>query len=184
MAHVKERTESTDSRNCGSCTACCVHLPVSAGVVSEAAKPAGTVCPRLGCRGCNVYDRRPDTCREFECGWMTRPEWPESWRPRESGLLCLVETVEGIGPASLVYETVSLALQTTIATSMINQLLQQTRAVVVVDIAGSRRTLVSHDRPPEKSKTASPHFSLRPFTVDGHDGGPHHWPVANLRNTV
>ena len=181
---VEERIESSKSRNCGGCTVCCVHLPISAGIVSDTAKPAGRACSHLGCGGCNRYRHRPAACREFQCAWIIHADWPDSWRPRESGLLCLVETVEGIGRAALVYENVALALQTTVATSMINQLLQQTQAVVVVDIAGSRRTLVNHGQPGRQSKPASPHFSLRPFSSNSQDTAQHHSAPASFRNTV
>jgi hypothetical protein len=52
-------------RQCGSCTACCTVL-----VVAELHKPARWACDHVNCRGCGIYEIRPESCREFNCAWL------------------------------------------------------------------------------------------------------------------
>lgn len=60
-------------RKCGSCIACCVHLPFEQ--VGEVNAKAGHVrCNKLseGCGGCSIYANRPQFCRSFMCQWILR----------------------------------------------------------------------------------------------------------------
>jgi hypothetical protein len=57
-------------RGCGSCTACCVALPI---LVLK--KPAGVACKNLHSAaetltGCSIYSERPVECSNFECVWV------------------------------------------------------------------------------------------------------------------
>jgi uncharacterized protein len=67
-------------RTCGDCTMCCKLL----GVV-ELAKPRDQWCPNchIG-RGCNIYDSRPRSCRDFGCMWLLYEDMPEEARPDRS----------------------------------------------------------------------------------------------------
>jgi hypothetical protein len=58
-----------------------MHIP-------ELDKPAGPWCAHV-CpgRGCGVYETRPQSCRDFLCGWMTHPSLDERWRPDRAGFL-------------------------------------------------------------------------------------------------
>jgi hypothetical protein len=45
-------------------------------------KPAGVWCPHCKpARGCAIYDRRPQECRNFVCGYLLMPEVDERWKP-------------------------------------------------------------------------------------------------------
>lgn len=44
---------------------CCV-LPA----IKELAKPANVPCNNLTDKGCGIYDKRPQVCRDFECHWL------------------------------------------------------------------------------------------------------------------
>lgn len=57
-------------RACGSCTLCCKLVPVE-----ELGKLAGQRClhQRHG-KGCSIYERRPLSCREWSCMWLTGSE--------------------------------------------------------------------------------------------------------------
>jgi len=75
-------------RECGSCTACCVHLLVHS---RDFTKLQGVACPNceLG-HGCKIYEIRPQVCHSFMCGWRTMPMLDESWRPDRSGVIVQV----------------------------------------------------------------------------------------------
>lgn len=70
----------TAGRTCGSCTLCCKALPVQ-GIDKE----AGAWCPHcLPGEGCSIYERRPQSCRDFDCLWL-RGHLAESDRPDRIG---------------------------------------------------------------------------------------------------
>jgi hypothetical protein len=60
-------------------------------------------------------------------------QWPASWRPHESGLLCLREKLDGDLPAALVYEIRSGALLEPLAAKILSELLRTTFVVAVVN---------------------------------------------------
>ena len=64
-------------RACAGCTLCC-RLPA----IPELAKPAQTLCTHceIG-EGCRIYETRPNTCRKFECLYMTSSQLNEHWKP-------------------------------------------------------------------------------------------------------
>ena len=126
------------SFGCGSCTACCTHLPIPARIVSPAAKPAGEPCPHLCQSGCSIYQQRPDICARFQCAWLANGDWPEEWRPDRSGLLCLRETLADGLSGALVMETRPGALVEPLAKEILLQLLENTRRVVVAAPDGKR----------------------------------------------
>lgn len=51
-------------RPCGECTACCAAL-----AVEELGKPVGVPCMYVTEQGCGIYESRPKSCREYQCGW-------------------------------------------------------------------------------------------------------------------
>jgi hypothetical protein len=72
-------------RDCGGCTVCCTALPVDEPALR---KQANVDCPQCDVGGgCRVYDRRPQTCREFFCGWRALPKLGDEWRPDRSGVM-------------------------------------------------------------------------------------------------
>jgi hypothetical protein len=60
------------SRECGPCTACCSAFELDK-------KPAGIPCSYLNHK-CNIYSRRPTTCRIYQCLWR-KGQGPEEARP-------------------------------------------------------------------------------------------------------
>ena len=77
-------------RQCGTCTLCCKVLSIQ-----ELEKPQGEWCPHCAVgRGCNVYDKRPEECRTFYCGYLTWPVLDEHWFPAKSKMV-VVSEVEG-----------------------------------------------------------------------------------------
>ena len=85
----------TDSapRDCGTCTACCEHLNIDRDGFT---KPAGQLCPHCTGTGCAIYERRPQVCRDYFCGWQQLTQLDEDWRPDRSGVMLMpVKDVEG-----------------------------------------------------------------------------------------
>jgi hypothetical protein len=70
-------------RSCDACTACCTHLLIDD---PELTKAAGSPCPHCSA-GCTIYETRPQTCRNWYCGWRQMPELGEDWRPDRSDVL-------------------------------------------------------------------------------------------------
>jgi len=82
-------------RECGACTACCTHLNID---TEELQKFAGVDCQHLvPQRGCRIYERRPQACREWYCAWRSMANMPDDWRPDRSGVL-VAYTADDIPP--------------------------------------------------------------------------------------
>jgi len=70
----------TQTRTCGSCTACCDGWVV--GTIRGHEMKAGTPCHFRGEGCCTIYAERPqEPCRSFVCGWLAPGSpFPESFR--------------------------------------------------------------------------------------------------------
>jgi Fe-S-cluster containining protein len=64
---------------------CCKVLEID-----EFKKPAGRLCVHceLG-KGCGIYEKRPDVCREYECLWLTERDLSVSLKPERIGALLM-----------------------------------------------------------------------------------------------
>lgn len=70
-------------RDCGTCSLCCV-LPD----IAEFDKPANQPCRHcLAGGGCDAYDIRPVTCRDFFCLWRTDATLGPEWEPSVSRMM-------------------------------------------------------------------------------------------------
>ena len=70
-------------RACGECTACCTVL-----AVNELRKPMRWACEHVACDGCQAYDARPQSCRDFNCLWLRGAiSGDEARRPDKLGVL-------------------------------------------------------------------------------------------------
>lgn len=149
---------------CGPCTACCVWLTVPAGEVSVEEKPAGVACPHVRAdSGCRIYADRPGTCHSFRCAWLADEQWPASWRPHESGLLCLRETLDDDLPAALVYEIRAGALLEPVTAEILDELLRTTFVVAVVNFQKQNMRLPGRwRRDAAKPRPPRPHFVAVP----------------------
>lgn len=122
-------------------------MPIPADVVSASPKAAGEPCPHLCTSGCAIYRNRPAVCARFQCAWLACNDWPEEWRPEQSGLLCLRELMDDGSPAALVAEVRPGALLEPVAEEILLKLLQNTRRVVVVAPDGSRHLMFGSFEP-------------------------------------
>lgn len=67
----------TKSKGCYHCTLCC-RLPD----IEELSKPANVTCSQcIEGFGCKAYKTRPQTCRDFQCDWLTDDTLPSEWNP-------------------------------------------------------------------------------------------------------
>ena len=147
------------ARLCRPCSACCIRLPVPAGVIGPHPKPSDTGCPHLCATGCRIYPRRHKICVDFHCEWLRDPSWAEEWRPDRSGLLCLREEIEAGLPAAAVYEILPGALQRPTAIEIVAALERRTMAIAFVDIQERRRCLLSEGLVhPAQPGPPRPHF--------------------------
>lgn len=72
------------TRECGGCTACCKVMGVP-----ELSKPDFVVCGHATKKvGCGIYEKRPTSCREFNCLWAYGL-LPEGCRPDKIGIVCV-----------------------------------------------------------------------------------------------
>jgi hypothetical protein len=77
-------------RACGGCTVCCTELHINTPGLK---KLAGVRCPNLrdDCL-CAIYETRPRTCSDFECGWRMTAALGEHWRPDRAGIVLIPKT--------------------------------------------------------------------------------------------
>lgn len=67
---------------CGTCTLCCKLTGIK-----EIGKAVGEWCKYCNINvGCNIYDTRPQSCKNFECVWL-RDGWGEELRPDKCHLM-------------------------------------------------------------------------------------------------
>lgn len=80
-------------RECGECNVCCVVLTIDD---AELRKPQGYRCRNtLPDKSCAIYERRPNTCRDFNCGWRLLKWVREGLRPDKSGVLVRLQYERG-----------------------------------------------------------------------------------------
>ncbi len=72
-------------RSCAGCTLCCKLLRIP-----ELDKPQGKWCSHCDPkRGCKTYETRPQSCREFFCGYLTSHNLSDIWAPIKSRILLM-----------------------------------------------------------------------------------------------
>lgn len=66
--------------------------------VEELSKPQGQWCEhcKIG-QGCGIYETRPQSCREFQCLWLTEDWVPIDLRPDKSKVV-IDDTTDGKYP--------------------------------------------------------------------------------------
>jgi hypothetical protein len=83
------------TRTCGTCTACCKAMAVPDMLPKP--KPMHKWCKHCNIgHGCQIYETRPSSCREFDCFWLQdkRGILPDSLRPDRSKVV-LQPTMNG-----------------------------------------------------------------------------------------
>jgi hypothetical protein len=66
-------------KSCGTCTECCRMM-----MVPELDKPAWILCSHCATGvGCKIYPDRPQSCRDFLCGWLQAPYMGPDLKPEK-----------------------------------------------------------------------------------------------------
>jgi len=79
------KKELVPGRECGECTLCCIKPTIDC---PELKKLSGVRCENLAkTGGCSIYDKRPQTCRDFYCMWRYFPQLGDQWRPDIKGIM-------------------------------------------------------------------------------------------------
>jgi hypothetical protein len=69
-------------RACGDCSLCCKLLRIA-----SLGKPVATWCSHCKAgKGCEIYDSRPQDCRDFNCSWLTG-NLGDAWYPLNAKLV-------------------------------------------------------------------------------------------------
>jgi len=68
-------------RQCGDCTACCFYL-----AVDELKKDNFEAC-RHCVQGCGIYKKRPQSCKDFNCFWLSGLGDIDKDRPDKLGVI-------------------------------------------------------------------------------------------------
>ena len=70
-------------RECGECTMCCLLLPIP-----EAKSEHSKLCSHCVLKkGCNIYNKRPNMCKDFNCNWLLDDTIPEELRPDKCNII-------------------------------------------------------------------------------------------------
>jgi len=87
-------------RECGECKLCCKCLSIV-----EIVKPGGKWCPHAKGKGCDIYEDRPPSCKQFRCAWLDGLT-PEEFRPDKVHAVFVVEGTPDI-PIISCYEHIN-----------------------------------------------------------------------------
>ena len=84
---LKHEPRRATVRQCGDCTLCCKLIPVK-----ELDKPRSVWCQHCEPgKGCMIYEKRPEECRNWSCQWLYDGEMPEEIQPHK--VKCVFDTL-------------------------------------------------------------------------------------------
>lgn len=75
-------------RSCGDCQECCTTMGVH-----EIKKPPSSPCRHLCVRGCGIYETRPQSCKDYECLWLSGIT-PDGWKPKKYGIVMDIANID------------------------------------------------------------------------------------------
>jgi hypothetical protein len=75
----------TTKRECGSCSLCCKVMGVPE--VKEDFKWCPHCAPGHKAGGCQIYENRPERCRDFHCQWLIDQRFGDYWFPKKAKIL-------------------------------------------------------------------------------------------------
>ena len=70
-------------KECGDCTLCCMVLPIH-----QVQSPPSVMCQHCTIESkCNIYDTRPEACKNFNCEWILDETMSDDLRPDKTGVI-------------------------------------------------------------------------------------------------
>lgn len=144
-----------NERSCGSCTVCCKVPGIDD---KDLQKPVGLwcqYCDNKSAKPCTIYDTRPDTCKNFECLWLSDKQKAlnDDMRPDRSRMM-LTSVIDDVGvmPAGsiMAWEVVPGAFDSPRNKKVIERL--KNRVPILMMFLGGARKIVG---PPEAMQEIS-----------------------------
>ena len=121
-------------RTCGSCTACCKTHPIM-----ELANPAGVWCVHCSIgKGCQIYERRPQECKDFKCDWLLGFFSPEE-KPNLVKVVVGDLTAPGFGPMVALYEVTEGALSGGFARNLTKRIIAKGHFICHLPLQGPNK---------------------------------------------
>ena len=116
-------------RDCDGCRECCNGL-----AVAELDKPDFQSCEHECETGCSIYDKRPKSCRAFECAWIEGLTAPgiaaKDLRPDKTGLVPVVQNTK-FGTVWTLFQTKEGADETPEGKALIDHLYRQAPVILI-----------------------------------------------------
>lgn len=129
--------------DCGDCKLCCKLLGVE-----EIPKPPGVWCSNCDIKapggGCKIHDRRPPTCRTFECGWLANGGDPEL-RPDKIHIVVTGESEKLKAYIMHVDPVYPDAPEKPKAKMFLDMVMQQGRHQNIVLVTGNKRRIIGNN---------------------------------------
>jgi hypothetical protein len=119
------------ARECGECQACCITPVIDSPDIQ---KTCGSPCLHSTHGGCDIYETRPQACRIFYCGWRRSRDFPDDWRPDQSGIFAILEVnkLPQFKPLAIALNLVGNPLKTVRRPDFIDFVVKSVRNSVVV----------------------------------------------------
>lgn len=70
-------------KECGDCTLCCLLLPIK-----DANSKPNELCSHCDLKkGCKIYEKRPQACKDFNCSWLLDDNMSGDLRPDKCNVI-------------------------------------------------------------------------------------------------
>ncbi len=126
-------------RDCGNCTACC-----KTHGVFETFKMPGVWCEHCSIgKGCQIYEMRPDECRDFQCAWLMGIG-DLHHRPDITNIVPEYRDIVGIGMGMWFWELEKGALNSTFTRNWTRRNLSVGNCVMHVGVEGNPKLYLSN----------------------------------------
>jgi hypothetical protein len=117
-------------RECAECQVCCITPTIDSADIQ---KDCNSRCRHLQ-GGCDIYETRPQVCRSFYCGWRRSNDFPDDWRPDQSGIFAVLEvnTLPQFKPLAVALHLVGNPLKTVRRPDFIDFVVKNVRSDVAL----------------------------------------------------